>query len=203
VTAHQEKHAFLDGLLHASGSGPLGMLALAPGGDGPYVDLDEGFCLVAVDGLNECVQALLNVEMHANEEASAQGERILEHLRAGCAARAERTGLRVALAQNDAPAVSRRFATLDVKDYPKTAGAAVKADPETQALSYSTGVRLRRGHGLDPINRVRSEGAFHAFLGHDTLTEVPLPLDDTSFEAVADFIQKVYHQTSNRRIVFV
>ena len=202
ATAHEEKRDFIESLHDGAGNGPLGLLSCRRDGR-PYLDLDETLCLVAIEGLNECVQVLLNAELHESGEAMALGHRIL-----GCLSRQARElsgqrPLRIVLAQNNDPMVSRRFATLDAQAYPETAATTLKTDPETQALQYTSGARLRTSHELNPIEHARLEGEFHPYLVAGAVSAVRLPLSHASHESIADFITKAYRQTVNQRILFV
>ncbi len=199
--AHQEKHDFIVGLLDETGQRPLSLLASTRDGR-PYVDLSEAVCLVAVDGLNECLHALLRSEMHTSEEAAEAAERILERLREACRRHGERTGLRLAPAQNNDAAVSARFAALDLQAFPKTAAATLKLESEGDEPRYSTGVRAVRGSGLSPMETVRLEGRFHERLAYGMLTETALPIADASESTISDFLIKTLRQTSNEHLTF-
>jgi ribonucleoside-triphosphate reductase len=201
IAAHQEKLALLESLWDQSGNSPLGLLAQEYDG-APSLDLYQVECQIAVDGLNECVQVLMNMEMHEADEAASLGRRILEHLQHLCNIQSTRHGLKLVLAQNDDQHVSERFATLDLQGFPKTARTTVKADPVSQALHYTPGAQLSRNHGLNPIEGVRIEGTFHSCFDTESYTSVRLPHEDTSPASIGDFLKKAYHQTQNRLIVF-
>lgn len=199
--AHQEKRDFVESLAEPSGRAPLAALAMLREGM-PYCDLDAAQCLVAVDGLTECVQTLLNCPGAFGPEAASLGERILAHLREQCREQGERLGLRLVLAQNNDFAATRRFAALDARAFPRTAASVMKTEPASQIMHYSMGVRIPPAPCLTPIDRVRIEGAFHVYLDWGAITEAALPLEHMSPEAISDFIKKAWRQTSNRRLVF-
>ena len=200
--AHAEKRAFLEGLLDECGERPLGWLAYPRMGHAP-VGLDEAAVGIAVDGLNEAVQLLLGgAQMHQAAEARALGARILSVLERACQEESERRGFRIILAQNNASSVSRRFATLDAKAFPRTAPTVLKTEEASQALEYTMGVRLCRPHGLNPIEAVRFEGELHPFLGAGAQSEVTLPLEQHSPKAISDFLRKAWAQTVNQRLLF-
>lgn len=202
VQAMAEKRAFLESLLAHEAQGPLALLAVERDGT-PLVNFDEAEGLVAVDGLNECVQYLVNAEPHRSPEAAALGERILEYLAGRCAALGARERLRLVPTQNNDLFVGQRFATLDLQAFPKSAAATVKTVESTQELRYTPGARLNPAHGLNPIEAARIEGRFHTWLGAGALTEIALPEHAPSAETIADFIMKVHAQTGNSRICFV
>lgn len=201
ASAHLEKRNFMEGLIDATGHGPLSALASRQGKNAGF-DLHGGWYLVALEGLNECVQALTGAALHENDEAMALGQRILAFLRERCVEITARLGIHLVLAPNSAVEVSERFAMLDAAAFPKAAGLP-KMDERTQSLRYSTGVRLPTAHRLSPIEVARLEGQFHALLDTGCQTEAPLPLANTSESTLADFLKKAYHQTENRRIEFV
>jgi ribonucleoside-triphosphate reductase len=199
--AHQEKRDFIEGLMDAGSERPLAWLS-TDFGEGPYVDLDTAQCVVAVDGLHECVRILLNAETHRQNEAAALAERILAYIDGWRQQQSERRGLHFVSAQNNDFEVSRRFATLDVRDFPRTAVAALPGDQAVD-LRYTQGVRLTAGHGLNPVEAARMEGGFHTWIGYGARTEIALPAESLSAETVADFVKKIWRQSANRRIVFV
>ncbi len=206
VMAHQEKRNFLEGLMDGASprTRPLSILVRSdhPGAGGaPYIDLEDALCLVAVEGLNECVQVLMNAELHQSEEALELGKRILEHLQEQCARLRERVGVRLALAQNNDPAVSRRLAALDSQSYPKTAQSVVKSALDTYEIKYTAGVRCTPVPALNPLDHARLEGLFHRYLEFGALSELTLPFENTATDSIADFLKKIARQTTNRQIV--
>ncbi len=198
--AHEEKRRLVEGLAGEDGGGLLALLAMRRG-EAPLVDVGAGLCLVSVEGLNECVQVLLNAELHDSEEAAALGERILVRMQDACAAEGARRKLRLALSQNNDPRVSVRFATLDAQCFPKTAPTAVKTDAKTQAMHYTTGVRLNLTHLLNPVEAARLEGRYHGLLEAGAVSEVMLPAEEPGYRAIADCVRKIYQGTGNGRIL--
>lgn len=201
VQAHLEKRHFIEGLMDASGHGPLAPLAVRSGGE-TGLDLAQARCLVAVEGLNECVRALEGTALHQNEAAADLGLRVLDYLRDRCAEASHRNGMPMALVPNTDIEVSERFAMLDAAAFTE-ANTLAKTDTQNQSIHYSTGVRLDAAQHLNPIEVVRLEGRFHALLDGGSHSNVPLPLVHTSESALADFLQKAFHQTENRRIEFI
>jgi ribonucleoside-triphosphate reductase len=203
VKAHEQKYRFLEELAGQPGGGPLGLLAIEDEHQKPFVDLEEARAWIAVDGLNECVQALSGNALHDHPDAAAMAQRILEYLHGCCARHNASTGVRLALTQNHDGGVSQRFATLDLDAFPLGAAPLVKTDPDTQALYYTSGARVQFDAELSPFERVSLSGRLQQSLDAGAMTEVPLPLHDASEAALADFIRKVFQRTANRRLVFV
>ncbi len=202
VRAHGEKRDFIEGLLAHGAQGPLSLLA-EQRGDQAYVDLDRAVCLISVEGLNECVQTLLNVPWHESVEAQALAVRVVGQLQLWCEEWAHSTGLRLALAQNREVAVGNRFAVLDARCYPKTAATVVKHDDVTQALIYTMGARVCVDAPVLPMERVRLEGELHPAFYDGAITDTVLPLASTSHMTIADFLRKAYYQTTASQIRFL
>jgi ribonucleoside-triphosphate reductase len=203
VKAHEQKRRFLEELAGQPGGGPLGLLAIEDEYQKPFVDLEEARAWIAVDGLNECVQALSGNALHDHPDAATLAQRILEHLHGCCVRHNASPGVRLALTQNHDGGVSQRFATLDLDAFPLGAAPLVKTDPDTQALYYTSGARVQFDAELSPFERVSLSGSLQQSLDVGAMTEVPLPLHDASEAALADFIRKVFQRTANRRLVFV
>ncbi|MFP4503025.1 MAG: anaerobic ribonucleoside-triphosphate reductase [Candidatus Hydrogenedentota bacterium] len=197
-----DKRDFLERLLMQETGGPLALLS-APIAGAPLVDIEQAQGRIAIEGLSECVGFLMNTRLEKSAGAAEFAERIVAFLAERCAVHGQRARVNLALAQNNAADVGRRFATLDVAAFPKSAGATVHEEPATHALGYTTGARLAAGHGLSPIEAVRLEGRFHAHLAAGARSEAPLPESDPGSESIADFIMKVHSQTQCHSVLFV
>lgn len=198
VEAHADKREFAAALME-SAEAPLGLLGIQRDA-GPYVALETAECRVAVEGLNECVQAILGVQLHESAEAMALGERVLALLQHACTRESERRGLRLVLTQNSDPAVGRRMAALDAAACPASAGAVLKQELATQAVTYTRGARLADGHGLSPMETLRMEGLMQARAAG--MAEVALPHAETSAESVVGVVRKAWRETEVRSLKF-
>jgi anaerobic ribonucleoside-triphosphate reductase len=194
--ALQERFSFLEGLLSRGVSGPLGLLAVQYGTQ-PLFDANQFRGFVAVDGLNEAVQTLLNTEMHASEEARQLGERILERIQQKCRLESRKRGLSLGVTQETEASVGQRFATIDASTYPKTAKTAIKVDEDAKAMYYSTGVSFSRLHGYSPFELAQREGELHARLDGNTFSTVTLPATTYSASSIVDLLKKLYFQTQS------
>lgn len=197
VGAHEEKRDFLDRLIAFRGLGPLSLLAGERAGGG-LIDFAAAEYLVAVDGLNECVQALTGAELHASAVAAAMGERVLAHVADACRRASEQSGLNIVAAHPVDETESRRFAALDLQPFPEQARRVIKSDPMTQDLHYTPGAQLNRAADLTPLERTRLEGRFHAIVPRGAVTHVRLPEAEMSSDSLGDFLQTVFYRTESR-----
>jgi ribonucleoside-triphosphate reductase len=202
VQAVNDKRAFLEGLLVGNGHGPLSLLARMRGGE-PLVDVPAAGGSIAVEGLNECVQYLLNSEMHQSDEAAALGARILAYLAERCGALGEAARLPLVLTHSQDPEAGRRFAALDMQAFPRSAATTVKTVDASLEMRYTPGIHLNPAHRLNPFEAVRRAGMLHACVAPGVCAEVRLPETDPEPEAIADFVLKAYEESQARRIRFV
>jgi ribonucleoside-triphosphate reductase len=194
--ALQERFSFLEGLLARGLSGPLGLLAVQYGGSTLFEF--ESMCgFVAVDGLNEAVQTLLNAELHTSEEARQLGMRILERIHQKCQLESRKRNLHLSLSQETELSVGQRFAAIDAMDYPKTAKTTIKIDKSIETMHYSTGISFPQQHGLSPFDLARGEGEFHTRLSGETCTRILLPASGYAATSIGDLLKKLYFQTQS------
>ena len=202
VRAHVEKRQFVDRLLAFRDVGPLSLLCFGHE-DRPYFNSDEGRYRIGIAGLNDCVQSITGHELHVSSAAVDAGLEILRHLRT-CAARAAGAEyMHIEVGASDAPEVVRRFAMLDLHQFPEESRAVVKTDALTQDAQYTPGIRPSTAARLSPIDRARLEGQFHDLLDAETETAVALADSDFGPESIAQYVEKVFHLTRVRRLALL
>jgi ribonucleoside-triphosphate reductase len=199
--AHREKRVFIERLLAGRSLGPYSLLAVEREGQ-PYLDIERAAYLVSVAGLNECVQVLTGREMHEADASMALAGRIAEQMNRCFAQRSEEEDIDFRLAQTLEPAVLRRLALVDLREFPEKARNVVKTGLLTHDISYTAGAQLSAACGNSPIERVRMEGQLHEWFPIDAVSQVCMPDEQASKETVAGFIQKVCRQTLTHRIAF-
>ncbi len=201
VQAHAEKRAFLDSLIARKNSGPLGLFAIEHEGQ-PFLDKQAISYAVGVAGLNECVQHLTGNELHETEETRALAHRILAYLDDACQQLGHRSHLPVFLSQTADPIVLARFAQHDLHRHPEIARRLLKNDPFTHDLEYTPGAQLRAHAPCTPMERIHMEGAFHDRIPHGAFTPISLPASETSPDAVAGFLTKIFYRSRAQHILF-
>lgn len=198
--AHAEKRAFVESLLDAERQGPLGAL-LAETSAARIVP--EQLCgMVALDGLNECVQALAGSPVHASEDAATLAARLTEHARACMRKEERRHRIALGLGANADWTASQRFATLDLHAYPRSAAALVKTTAQEPVLHYTPGVQVAAQADCSTLDRLRIEGRFHALLDLPALVRLPLEAADRDAAKVAETLARTWHETAAHGIVF-
>lgn len=193
VQAAVERKTFLERLYAFGGVGPFAALGFKNGGIA-YLNLDNAIFLAAITGLNECVEVVTGESLHRSAAAREFAERVLQRLRDELRARAEAAGISVDLAADNDDQVARRFATLDLQVHSSRARAVVKSDPMTRDVMYTPGVACLTAD--TPNARARTEGAFHALLGHPAMCTVSFGDSDPESSAVVSLVEKSLLQTA-------
>ncbi|MBI2425123.1 MAG: hypothetical protein HYV27_20020 [Candidatus Hydrogenedentes bacterium] len=199
--AHEEKYGFLALLMDPEGQGPLRSLA-QPGASGARLQPEDCAFQVAVDGLYECIHYLRGGKTSVKPEADAWGEALLAHARVRCEEAAERLHLNIVLTENTDPAVSERFAGLDLAAYPESARATVEPATGDCGPTYTPGVGMRPVSGLPPVEFVRRESRFKGHLAQASPCRVRLPMRTTDPRSIAGTVQKCFTEAPCPGVIF-
>ncbi|MEW6188724.1 MAG: anaerobic ribonucleoside-triphosphate reductase [Actinomycetota bacterium] len=199
--AHLQKRTFLEKLLKMGEKGPLALLAIELDGE-PYLRMHRATHLFGIVGLNELVQAHTGKELHESEEALKFGLKIISHMKLTANKLSKKHGLRFVLEQTPAEHVAYRFATLDMKHFPKEASRVVKGNIDFGEIYYTNSTYLNVGAPIDPIERVTIEGMFHPLIEAGWLSHIWLGEAQPPPESIANFVTKVFKNTHNSQIAF-
>ncbi|MDI6689557.1 MAG: anaerobic ribonucleoside-triphosphate reductase [Actinomycetota bacterium] len=199
--AHLQKRAFLEKLLRMGEKGPLALLAIELDGE-PYLRMHRATHLFGIVGLNELVQTHTGKELHESEEALKFGLKIISHMKLTANKLSKKYGLRFVLEQTPAEHVAYRFATLDMRHFPKEASRLVKGDIDLGEIYYTNSTYLNVGAPIDPTERVTIEGMFHPLIEAGWLSHIWLGEAQPPPESIANFVTKVFKNTHNSQIAF-
>ena len=199
--AHRQKRDFIETLLDPVGNAPLAALALEHEGQ-PYITAEAGIFAIDVDGLYECAQILHGTAMAKAADRIQFMDDTLKHFATLVADNNRSTGLHCIVGANTTPDAGKRFATLDIANHPHIMDSIAKIRRETQEIHYTPGVSIALEAGITPLDRVRTEGAFHRYLGEQHCTRVVLPVSNASERALCDFLKMALRQTSSDGVVF-
>ena len=197
LQAHIEKYSFIQQLLDEKETGTLALLA-APRAGRPRLDLQRTCALVGITGLAECVQVLRN---RLKENSPDLTTHILAALRANVTDIANDFGINAILAETRDTSVTRRFASLDLREYPDTARSVIKTDPQSFDLQYTPGLHMDM-NTFTPMNQVLQEGKLHEFTDADVRTCIPLEKLGLDARSLTDFIETAYHKSQCRSLFF-
>jgi ribonucleoside-triphosphate reductase len=193
IRAHDAKRAFVHRLLEVTTFGPLAFLAQQHYGDA-LLDMQRLRYRVGITGLNECVRAIKQQDLHESDEALQLGRRIVRQA-ADAAVRLTRDSqAALEIAAESDPVVAARFAALDLKELGDSVRKLIQTDPITQDVHYTPGANLPISFNGSPIERVRLEGRLHDAAPVAAFTRVAVS-PDASAGAIAHFIRKCCRHT--------
>jgi len=197
--AHSQKRDLIERLFALRDLGPLGLLCSQCEGR-PVFDLHRAVYVVGITGLDECVYLLTGRRLADSKEALAAGERVLGEIAAHCREWSARLDLQLVPGPIRDADVASRFAALDSEVYPEAAAVLALGSDECGA-AYTPGVSLSPSDDTTPIECARIDGVFHEIAPGNAVTDVRLPHVDASGRSIADFVRKVYRQTTCRQLV--
>ncbi len=199
--AHLQKKDFIERLLSYDNEGPLSLLTMNCDGTS-YLGMQRASYLIGMVGLNELVRIQKGSQLHESADAQEFGLKVINHMRNLAEQLTEEYGIRFVLVQTPAESTAYRFARLDLKHFSPKAGHFVKGDISEGAVYYTNSTLLDVSSPTSPIDRVRIEGAFHPLIEGGAVTHVWLGEVRPSKESLADFVEKVFKDTTNCRLTF-
>jgi len=199
--AHLQKKDFIERLLSYDDEGPLSLLTMDCDGTS-YLGMQRASYLIGMVGLNELVRIQKGLQLHASADAQEFGLKVINHMRNLAEQLTEEYGIRFVLVQTPAESTAYRFARLDLKHFSPKAGHFVKGDISEGEVYYTNSTLLDVSSQTSPIDRVRIEGSYHPLIEGGAVTHVWLGEMRPSKESLADFVEKVFKDTTNCRLTF-
>jgi len=199
--AHIEKRYFIERLLSLGESGPLALLTMDLDGQ-PYLRMKRATYLIGMVGLNEMVKVHTGHEMHEGSAYLKYGLKVTAQMKLIAGRLSERHGMRFVLEQTPAESTAHRFAKLDLRYHSPASGHAVKGDISNGQVYYTNSTYIPVSAKVGPIDRVRTEGLFHPMIEAGSLTHIWLGESRPSAASVANFVVKVFENTSNDQVTF-
>ena len=199
--AHLQKKAFIEKLIGLGNKGPQNLLSMDLDGE-QYLRMKRASFLIGMLGLNELVQYHTGEQMHESPKALKFGLRIIAHLNKEAERLSKLYNLHFVLEQTPAESTAYRFAKLDLKAFPIQASQVMKGNVGKSEIYYTNSTYLNIASGIDPIQRVKSEGLFHPLIEAGALTHVWLGEARPESEAISSFVVKTFKNTLNDQIAF-
>jgi len=199
--AHLQKKDFIERLLSYDDEGPLSLLTMNCDGTS-YLRMQRVSYLIGMVGLNELVRIQKGSQLHESADAQEFGLKVISHMRNLAEQLTEEYGIRFVLVQTPAESTAYRFARLDLKHFSPKAGHFVKGDISEGEVYYTNSTLLDVSSPTSPIDRVKIEGSYHPLIEGGAVTHVWLGEVRPSKESLADFVEKVFKDTTNCRLTF-
>ncbi|MDD5475808.1 MAG: anaerobic ribonucleoside-triphosphate reductase [Syntrophales bacterium] len=199
--AHEQKKYFIEKLLSHGSDGPLSLLTMDHGGS-PYLRLPEAVFLMGVVGLNELAKRQTGHHLHESEETQQFGIRFIRKMRDTAHRLTSEYGMNFMLEQSPAESTPYRFARLDLKYFSPEAGRFVRGDIARGEVYYTNSTSFDVAAPVDSFDKIQREGMLHPFIDGDTLSHLRLGTDPPAARTLADYVVKVFQETTNRQITF-
>lgn len=194
MRAHLEKKKFIGRLMARPGL-PLWEIG-KPAADGrPYVDLEASTYIIGLIGLNECVQFLTGKQLHEDEEVFRVGLRVVSHMFLKTKKLREATGLTVTLEESPAESAARRFAKVDLREYPEAAGV-VKGDPARDRYYYTNSIHFAANAPVSLIERIDGQARFHTMIESGAIIHAFIGEERPEAAAVRSLVTKTWEKTN-------
>ncbi|MEE9558666.1 MAG: anaerobic ribonucleoside-triphosphate reductase [Candidatus Brocadiales bacterium] len=198
IDAHLQKKAFIARLMSGPEM-PLWQIG-KPAKDGrPYVDLEKSTYIVGILGLNECLQHMMDMELHEGEEPLRQGLRVIAFMYQKVKEAGKKYGLKFSLEESPAESASRRLAKIDVKKYPQ-ARALVKGDIEGDEYYYTNSVHLRPDAPIDMLTRIVVQSKFHTMIESGAIIHAFCGEERPPATSIMNLVKKTFKNTQAAQV---
>ncbi|TFF85212.1 anaerobic ribonucleoside-triphosphate reductase [Candidatus Heimdallarchaeota archaeon] len=200
MKAHLEKKKFIYQLMMTE-NGTLWQIGKEAEDGRPYVDLEKATYILGIIGLNECVQYLIDEEMHESEEAYRLGLRIISAMNLHAKKLEEKHGLTIKLEETPGESAPYKLARTDLRDYPQSVEY-VKGDINDGAIYYTNSAHFAAEAPIDIIDRITKQGKFNTLIESGSITHIFLGEKKPSKESILNLVKKTWDHTQSAQIVF-
>ena len=200
MQAHLEKKSFIHKLMTRE-NGTLWQIGKDAEDGRPYVDLEKATYIIGVIGLNECVQYLIDEQLHDSEKAYKLGLRIIAAMNLKAKSLQDLNGLRVTLEETPGESAPYKFARTDLQEYPDSIHY-VKGDLEEGAIYYTNSAHFAADAPIDIIERISKQGRFNTLIESGSITHIFLGEQRPPTESILNLVRKTWENTQSAQIVF-
>lgn len=198
VQAHLQKREFISKIMNKKGM-PLWQVG-KPAADGrPYINLDKASYIIGMNGLNECVQYLTGKQLHEDEEVYKLGLKIISHMFVKVKEYEKKHGLKFVLEESPAESATRRFAKIDLRQYPESR-TVIKGNIEQDQYYYTNSVHLAAGASVSMIERIIKQSKFHSIIEAGAINHAFIGEHKPSTDAILSLVTKSWQNTSAAQI---
>ncbi|NHJ86185.1 MAG: anaerobic ribonucleoside-triphosphate reductase [Asgard group archaeon] len=200
MQAHIEKKEFINQLMTQE-NGTLWQIGKIAEDGRPYVDLEKATYIIGVIGLNECVQYLIDEQLHESEKAYKLGLKIIAGMNLKAKSLEEKFNLRVTLEETPGESAPYKFARTDIQEYPDSIQY-VKGDLEEGAIYYSNSAHFAADAPIDIIERISKQGKFNTLIESGSITHIFIGEQKIDPESILNLVRKTWENTQSAQIVF-
>ncbi|MDD5132352.1 MAG: anaerobic ribonucleoside-triphosphate reductase [bacterium] len=198
VQAHLQKRSFISKLMNRKGL-PLWQVG-KPAADGkPYINLDKASYIIGMNGLNECVQFLTGKQLHEDEDVYKLGLKIISHMFLKVKDYEKKHGLKFVLEESPAESATRRFAKIDMREYPESRSV-IKGNIEQDQYYYTNSIHLAANAPISMIDRIIKQSKFHSIIEAGAINHAFIGEHKPDPSAILSLVTKSWNNTSAAQI---
>jgi ribonucleoside-triphosphate reductase len=193
VKAHLQKREFTAKLM----SGPeMPLWEIGrPAADGrPYVDLDSCTYIIGLIGLNEALDFLLGRELHEDDDILREGLKAVSYMKMRADQATKQFGISFKLEESPAESASRRFAKIDLKQYPE-AETVIRGDKNRDECYYTNSIHLRADAPVDMLTRIIKQAKFHTMIESGAIIHAFVGEERPPASSILNLVQKTFKNT--------
>ncbi len=198
IKAHLQKKEFIAKLMSCPEM-PLWQIGRKAKDGRPYVDLEKSTYIVGILGLNECLQYMMDAELHEGEEPLRQGLRIIAFMYQKVKEAGKKYNLKFSLEETPAESASRRLAKIDVKNYPQSREL-VKGSTEMDELYYTNSVHLRPDAPVDMLTRIILQSKFHTLIESGAIIHAFCGEERPPATSIMNLVKKTFKNTQAAQV---
>ncbi len=200
MQGHLEKKSFINELMTFE-NGTLWQIGKLAEDGRAYVDLEKATYIIGVIGLNECVQYLIDEQLHDSEKAYKLGLKLIAAMNLKAKELEDKHGLRVTLEETPGESAPYKFARTDINEYPESIHY-VKGDIDTGAIYYSNSAHFAADAPIDIIERITKQGRFNTLIESGSITHVFIGEQKIPTESILNLVRKTWEHTQSAQVVF-
>jgi len=198
MNAHIQKRKFIQKMFDTKGS-PMYNIG-QPACDGfPYIDLSTVSYIFGVIGLNECVQYLTGKELHESDDSFKLGIKVITNMFLKTKHFTEKFGFKCVIEESPAESASRRFAKIDLKQYPESKNY-IKGDIENDTYYYTNSIHFNASIDMPIIDRISKQSKFHSLIAAGAIIHAFIGEACPSKESIYNLIEKTWNNTNAAQI---
>ncbi|MEA2071639.1 MAG: anaerobic ribonucleoside-triphosphate reductase [Asgard group archaeon] len=200
MQAHLQKKAFAYKLMSEE-NGTLWQIGMEAADGRPYVDLEKATYIIGIIGLNECVQYLIDEQLHDSEEAYKLGLRIIASMNLKAKQLQKKHSLHITLEETPGESAPYKLARTDLQEYPDSVHY-VKGDIEDGSIYYTNSAHFAADAPIDIVDRITKQGKFNTLIESGSITHIFLGEHKPSTESILNIVKKTWDHTQSAQIVF-
>jgi ribonucleoside-triphosphate reductase len=165
--------------------------------EGPLFDFDSQYLAISFIGLNEAVKSLTGNYLNQLGEASKLGVKTVKAMYEYCNKMSKRDNMKYILQESRSDIPTNRFASLDLKHFPKTA----IPQKDEKGVYYSNSTHFL-SQDLDFNSFISIQGEFHKIIQNGVIEKIPSNYHQWSQDKIREDLSLICKKSSIGSVIF-